>query len=131
MNDSRICFLSLQDVLDIHQDTLDHEGGRSGIRDIGLIESAVAMPQQAVGGQYLHTDLAALAAAYLFHLANNHGFADGNKRVALSAAILFLLANGVTRLPDEEDAERVTLAVASGEMSKEQLTCWFQRVLGT
>ena len=125
-----ISFLSLQDVLNIHQSTIANEGGRPGIRDIGLIESAVAMPQQAIAGEYLHPDLASMAAAYLFHLTSNHGFVDGNKRVGLSAAVVFLLANGVTELPPENEVQSVTYAVASGTMTKDELTTWLRNALG-
>ncbi len=71
-----------------------------------------------------------MAAAYLFHLAKNHPFLDGNKRVALASAIVFLRGNGVAKLPDESAAADVTLAVASGEMSKDELVLWFRRAIG-
>ena len=125
-----ISFLSLQDVLNIHQSTIANEGGRPGIRDIALIESAVVMPQQAIAGEYLHPDLASMATAYLFHLTSNHGFIDGNKRVGLSAAVVFLLANGITELPPESEVESVTRAVADGTMTKAELTTWLRDALG-
>ncbi len=126
---AEISFLSLQDVLNIHQSTIANEGGHPGIRDIGLIESAVVMPQQAIAGEYLHPDLASMAAAYLFHLTSNHGFVDGNKRVGLSAAVVFLLANGVTDLPPENEVESATRAVASGKMTKNARVAAAARVL--
>ena len=124
-----IRFLSVEDVLAIQANTIQHEGGGAGLRDAGLLESAVLMPQQQVGGEYLHKGLAAMAAAYLFHLAINHAFVDGNKRVGVLAALVFLDANGVKELPDPDDLERVTMAVASSEMNKPGFTAWFEDVL--
>ena len=128
MKTPEIRFLSLENILFIHEDTIRHEGGSPGIRDIGLLESALAMPQAAMFGEYLHSGRAAMAAAYLFHLCQNHPFVDGNKRTAAFSAALFLALNGVTddNLPDPEALERVTIAVASGEMSKEAITAWFE-----
>src|SRR5262245_23925314 len=101
---------------------IERYGGDPGIRDIGLIESAVMMPQQTFGGKLLHPTIAAMAAAYLFHLCANHGFVDGNKRTALAAALVFLDANGrrlkLTRL----ELERMTLDVAACKLDKDRLT---------
>lgn len=123
-------FLSVDDVLAIHGDTIDVEGGSPGLRDAGLLESAVLMPQQRYGGQYLHDGLAAMAAAYLFHVAQNHAFHDGNKRTAVLAALVFLQVNGVDALPEPDGLEEVTLAVAASEMSKRELTDWMREQVG-
>jgi death-on-curing protein len=123
-------FLSVHDVLAIHENTIRHEGGLAGLRDAGLLESAVLMPQQRFGGEYLHPGLAEMAAAYLFHICRNHAFIDGNKRVAVLAALIFLRANGLERLPDPEGLEAVTLAVASGEWGKAELTDWLRGEVG-
>ena len=127
-----IQFLSVQDVLDIHANTLREQGGGAGIRDLGLLESAVAMPRQSFGGEYVHEGLAAMSAAYFFHLCQNHLFVDGNKRVGVSSAFVFLVANGVAvaHLPEPDEVERVTLSVASGELSKEELAEWLEARLG-
>ena len=119
-------FLSVDDVLAIQQDTIEHEGGAAGLRDAGLLESAVLMPQQQFGGEYLHPDLAAMAAAYLFHLVQNHAFQDGNKRVGALAALVFLSANGVEALPDPDELEAATMRVARSEMAKDELTEWLR-----
>ena len=121
---TRIRFLSVDDALAIHEDTIRHEGGLQGIRDPGLLDSAVMMPQQQFAGQYLHEDLAAMAAAYLFHIAQNHPFHDGNKRTAVMAALIFLDANGVAELPGPKELEATTLSVASGRMDKPRLAAW-------
>lgn len=121
-----IRFLAVADVLLIHENTIHHEGGMAGLRDPGLLESAVLMPQQQFGGEYLHLGLAEMAAAYLFHIAQNHAFHDGNKRTAAMAALIFLDANGVTRLPAPDELERMTLAIAAGEATKSQLIEWMR-----
>ena len=122
-------FLNVDDVLLLHDDTLRREGGLAGIRDRGLLEAAVAMPRQQFGGRYLHADLAAMAAAILFHLAQNHPFLDGNKRVAVMAAYVFLDANGVSLDVPPRDLEAVTLDVASGRIGKDPLAAWFRKRL--
>jgi len=127
---SDLQFLSVDDVLAIYEDTIRHEGGLNGIRGLGLLISAVMMPQQQFGGSYLHDGVAAMAAAYLFHIAKNHAFNDGNKRAAVLSALVFMDANGVTQLPDPEELESVTLGVAAGEMTKDQLTAWVWSNIG-
>ena len=119
-------FLSVGDVLAIHEDTIREEGGLPGVRDLGLLISAVMMPQQRFAGAYVHDGVAAMAAAYLFHIARNHPFHDGNKRAGVLAALVFLEVNGVTRLPDPVELERVTLAVAASETTKDELTSWLR-----
>ena len=121
-----IRFLSVDDVLTIHQNTIANEGGLAGLRDAGLLESAVLMPQQRFEGEHLHPDLAAMAAAYLFHIAQNHAFHDGNKRAAVLAALIFLSINGVELLPPPEALEEMTMRVASGEADKAELTEWMR-----
>jgi death-on-curing protein len=125
-----IRFLSVEDVLQIHRDTIAHEGGSAGLRDMGLLESAVQMPRQKFGGEYLHHGLASMAAAYLFHIASNHPFVDGNKRAGAMSALVFLDVNGARKLPPAKGMERVTLAVASGKMEKRALIEWMEKALG-
>lgn len=125
----QIIFLSVADVVQIHTDTLRHEGGLDGIRDHGLLEAAAAMPRQKFNGDYLHDGPAAMAAAYLFHLANNHPFLDGNKRAAAMSALVFLTVNQVGVLPTSDEMTWVTLAVAAGDMNKTELTRWFVEAL--
>ena len=127
---AEIRFLSVDDVLAIQEDTIRHEGGPPGLRDPGLLESAVTMPRQSISGEYLHPDLAAMAAAYLYHLAQNYPFHDGNKRAGAMAALVFLHVNGVERLPGPEELERTTIGVAAGEIPKAELTDWFRGAIG-
>ena len=120
-----IRFLSVEDVLLLHADTMAHEGGGEGVRDVGLLDAATIMPRQSFGGQYVHQGLAAMAAAYLFHIVRGHPFIDGNKRVGALAALVFLDVNGATKLPRARDLERATMAVAAGELGKSELLQWF------
>lgn len=117
-------FLSVDNVLFLHTDTLRSEGGDAGIHDLALLESAVMMPQQQFGGEYLHPEIPAMAAAYLYHIACNHPFVDGNKRTAAMAAFVFLDANGYELTASEAQFEEMVLQVASGSMSKDDLTDW-------
>jgi death-on-curing protein len=125
-----VTFLSVDDVLLLHVDTIDVDGGLQGVRDHGLLDAAVAMPRQQFGGAFLHEDFAAMAAAYLFHIAQNHPCVDGNKRVAVMSALAFLLANGVEFSLAPQELEAMTLKVAGGELSKEKLTKWMHSQIG-
>lgn len=121
-----IRFLSVDDVNRLHERTVGLHGGLPGIRDSGLLDAAVAMPMQTFGGEYLHPDIPAMAAAYHFHICQAHAYVDGNKRTAVLAALAFLAVNGVATLPTPDELEGATLAVASGSMSKEEVTAWFE-----
>ena len=125
-----IIFLDVEDVLLLHADTIDTDGGSHGVRDHGLLDAAVAMPRQQFGGQYLHEDLSAMAAAYLFHIAQNHPFVDGNKRAAVMSALAFLRANDVEFSMAPQELEATTLKVAAGELSKDKLTKWMRGQIG-
>ena len=111
-------FLTLEEVTEIHADQIAQYGGSLGIRDAGLLHSAIAMPESGFGEHYLHTDLFEMAAAYLFHLAQNHPFIDGNKRVGAASALVFLELNrAAVKVTNDALAETV-LAVAQGKMGK-------------
>jgi death-on-curing protein len=122
-----IDFLSVDDVLALHEHQIATYGGSLGVRDPGLLESAVQMPQAGFGGQYFHADLYEMAAAYLFHIAANHPFVDGNKRAAAAAAHAFLFLNGLT-LPRscEKLFERLVLDVAEGKSGKLEAAAFFR-----
>ncbi len=121
-------FLTVRDIVEIHALQLDRFGGSAGVRDQGLLESAVAQPQMTVGGEFVHVDLFAMAAAYLFHLVRNHAFVDGNKRVGLLAALVFLDINGISIERDSETLYELTLAVAAGNADKEEVAGVLRRV---
>lgn len=120
-------FLSLAEVLEIHQDQVTRYGGSAGIRDIDLLKSALGMPAATYGGEFLHTDLFEMAAAYLFHLVKNHPFLDGNKRVGAVAALVFLALNGYDFEAPEEDLAEMVLAVARGELDKADVAVFLRR----
>jgi len=120
-------FLSVEHVLAIHRRVIADFGGDPTLRDRGLLESAVMMPAAQYGGKFLHPGIAAMAAAYLFHICRNHAFADGNKRTALAAAEVFLLLNGRQLRATNREVERLTLAVAEGASSKKEVVAFFRR----
>jgi len=111
----------------IHDRQLAEHGGMQGMRDVGAVESALARPQNLAA--YGQPDAAALAAAYAFGLARNHGFADGNKRTAWVAARLFLADHAQKLRFDKADAVRVMETVAAGQMSEDELALWFRERL--
>jgi death-on-curing protein len=114
-------FLSVEDVTQIHDEQIAAYGGAAGVRDQGLLESAVAMPRAYFGEAYLHEDLAHMAAAYAFHIAQNQPFLDGNKRTGLVAALVFLDLNGVTVLDPQERLYDAMIAIAERRMDKDGL----------
>jgi death-on-curing protein len=120
-------FLDMEDILQIHQNQLEHFGGSPGIRDFGAIESALAMPQAGMGGDYFHRDIFEMAAAYLFHLAQNHGFVDGNKRVAFYAALVFLAWNDVVVDAEDPKMIKLVLETASGKKDKAAIADFFRK----
>lgn len=125
-----IDFLDLDDVVTIHADQLAAFGGGDGLRDHGLLESAIAQPQATFGGEFVHEDLYAMAAAYLFHIVQNHPFIDGNKRTGLLAALVFLDQNGISIEDHSEALYQLTLAVAESRMSKSDLTVELRVIAG-
>ena len=118
-------FLSVEDVIAIHARVIEEFGGDMGLRDRGLLESAVAMPQSMFSGEYLHGEISEMAAAYHFHLCANHPFVDGNKRVALAASEVFLVANGFELNASDDEVAALTVGVAAGEISKAEVVEFF------
>lgn len=117
-------WLDVVEVIDMHSEQLALFGGADGIRDQGLLESALARPKNR--WHYGEADLAVLAAAYAFGLARNHAFVDGNKRAAFHALVVFLRINDVDFRPDSAQATAMILALASGEVNEEGLTHWIK-----
>ena len=115
-------WLELDIVLDFHAEQLALFGGPDGIRDLGLLESALARPQNKFA--YGETDLAALAASYGFGIARNHPFVDGNKRTALASMIVFLNLNELALAAPQEAATAIVLALAAGEIGEDVLARW-------
>lgn len=125
-------YLSVAQVLRIHQELMATFGGAKGLRDAGALEAATARPQMTFGGEDLYPDAAAKAAALMHSLVMNHPFVDGNKRVGAVAMELFLLLNSLALDAVDEEIVAVTLAVARGEVEAEALAIWLrQRTRGT
>ncbi|MFW5806239.1 MAG: type II toxin-antitoxin system death-on-curing family toxin [Spirochaetota bacterium] len=109
------------EVLTILRNQIARYGGDFGVRDVGLVSSAVAVPQATFEGKHLHADLYEMAAEYAFHLYQNHPFVDGNKRVALAAALVFLDLNGVTITDPDDRLYPLMMSVASGRTQKPEI----------
>lgn len=114
----KITFLTLVEVVEIHSDQIQHYGGSEGIRDMNLLSSAVAMPYASFSGMFLHSDLHEMAAAYAFHICQNHPFVDGNKRTALASALIFLELNGVSVSDSQGKLDEAVVSLASGDVNK-------------
>lgn len=112
-------FLTLSEVLRIHEDQLERYGGERGVRDIGLLQSAVSMPAAGFAGRFLHEDLFEMAAAHLFHIARNHPFVDGNKRTAVVCALVFLALNDPEIDASEDELVKMVRGVAQGRVRKD------------
>jgi death-on-curing protein len=122
----RPSFLGLDEVLALHADQIRRYGGRPGVRDLGLLQSALAMPQAGHRGDYLHTSLFEMGAAYLFHIVRNHPFADGNKRAGLIAALAFLGLNGFRLEADPDALFDLVVGVAAGTLGKAEVAVFLR-----
>lgn len=120
-------FLTQSVVLKIHERQIERFGGTLGIRDEGLLESALAQPQATFAGEFLHRTIYEKAAAYLYHIAMNHPFIDGNKRTAFAAMDTFLRLNGYSLNLTDEQAYTLVMQVAQGRMSKAELTTYLEQ----
>lgn len=121
--------LTTDQVIEIHAAAIRLYGGSPGLRDAALLQSATAAPQATFGSVSTFSDTIEVAAAYLYYLCSNHPFIDGNKRVALGACLIFLELNGYTPAPDSENWENLTLAVAAGVLSRDDITATLRKLL--
>jgi death-on-curing protein len=122
-----IKFLTLSEVLMILDNQISNYGGIYGIRDINLLSSAIYMPESNFGGQYLHETIPAMAAAYAFHISQNHPFIDGNKRVALASSLVFLDINGYEFDCENDTLYNEIMRVAKGKAKKEELIKFYEK----
>jgi death-on-curing protein len=122
-----IKFLTLSEVLVILENQIRNYGGVYSVRDLALLSSALYMPQSSFGGEYLHKTLPAMAAAYAFHICQNHPFIDGNKRVALTSSLVFLDINGFTFNCKDAVLYDKIMEVAKGETKKEELIEFYEK----
>lgn len=119
-------FLTFAEIIEIHNYQIENFGGASGLRDMELLKSALGMPSATFGGTFLHPTIYEMAAAYLFHLVENHPFVDGNKRVGAMAALVFLDMNGIDFEASDEEFTAMVLRVASGKMLKAEITLFLK-----
>lgn len=119
-------FLTLEDLTESHEAQIATYGGMPGIRDLGLLESAIAQPESRFSGQYLHVDLFEMAAAYLYHIVLNHPFLDGNKRVGLEAALVFLEINNQSVNATDVELVDLTLRTAQSLTTKAEIADFFR-----
>jgi death on curing protein len=120
-------FIGLDEVIELHRLLIEQTGGMPGIRDLGLLESAVAQPQMTFGGQELYPSIADKAAALCFSLVMNHPFVDGNKRIGQAAMEVFLVVNGHELDCPVAEQEDEILGLAAGEVKREQFTTWLHK----
>lgn len=122
-----IQFLTVEQVLELHRQQIEAFGGSAEVRVIGLLESALAMSMTGFGGVLVHEFPHGMAAAYLFHIAANHPFVDGNKRAALAAAITFLELNDFRLTSEKGETADFVLAVAAGQLNKDAVIEFFRK----
>ena len=120
-------FLTLEEILAIHDDRVRKYGGSFGVRGLGLLQSAIGTVSATFGGEYLHQSIFEMAAAYLFHIVKNRAFVDGNKRTALACALAFLRLNGLRFTSDKSDLYNLVIGVAEGRVTKAEVAVFFQR----
>ncbi|MFM2313232.1 MAG: hypothetical protein RLZZ04_2508 [Cyanobacteriota bacterium] len=120
-------FLTLIEVLELHRKVIELSGGAFGIRDVGLLESAIAQPRMTFGGEDLYPSLLEKAAALGFSIIMNHPFVDGNKRTGHAATETFLVLNRIEINASVDEQEYLVLAIASGELGREAFVEWLQR----
>lgn len=119
--------MALEDVPELHRLQLERFGGSDGLRDRGLLESAIAQPRAGFGEESVHKDPFEMAAAYLFHIVRNHPFVDGNKRTGLLAALVFLDINGVEFELGTSELYDLTVATAEGRLQKSAIAAELRR----
>ena len=124
-------FLTLAEVVDIHNDQIKRYGGDAGARDLGLLESAISVPQAGFGGQFLHSSLFEMAAAYAFHISENQPFVDGNKRTALAAALIFLEMNGILIKDPKDRLYDAMIKLATHRLGKKALAALLEELAKT
>jgi death-on-curing protein len=122
-------FLNVEDIIDFHTEIINEFGGSHGIRDMGLLISAIEMPKASMFGEDLHPTIFDKAAAYLFHIVCNHAFIDGNKRSGIVAALTFLESNEIYLKYDEIELENLVIDIANGKVKKKEIALFFQNSL--
>jgi death on curing protein len=119
-------FLTLEEILAIHHDRIRKYGGSFGLRDLGLLESAIGSVAATFGGRFLHETVIEMGAAYLHSICRNHPFVDGNKPTALVSALAFLRLNGVRFAYDAGELYDLVIGLAEGRLSKSEIAVFLQ-----
>lgn len=122
MKKEKITFITLAEVVEIHKNQVELYGGNPGIRDYSLLSSAIYFPQSTFDSQLLHDDIFDMAAAYIYHICQNHPFIDGNKRTALVCGLVFLDFNGIEIDDQSEILYKMMMKVASGKSTKKEIS---------
>lgn len=120
-------FLTLDEILSLHDDQIRRYGGSGGVRDLGLLQSAIGTVSATFDGSLLHETVFEMAAAYLFHICRNHPFIDGNKRTGIAAALTFLEMNGIEINADEDELYDLVMGVVATKVTKADVTVFLQR----
>jgi death on curing protein len=120
-------YLTAEQILFIHYRLVSETGGEHSLRDLGLLESAVARPRQTFGNEELYPDIFEKAAALMESLVNNHPFIDGNKRTGIACTVLFLRQNGITFSAKNSELEKFTLRVASSKIKRSEIAVWLKK----
>jgi death-on-curing protein len=123
-----IRFLNVSDVLMILEDQIRRYGGLYGVRDLNLLNSALYMPQSSFEGKYLHKTVPSMAAAYTYHICQNHPFVDGNKRTALAVSLIFLDINGYFIDCSDEKLYNAIMNIADEKTSKQELIKFYEQI---
>jgi death-on-curing protein len=119
-------YLTLKEILELHRRIIQQSGGLTGIREVGMLESALAQPQMTFGGEELYPTIVEKASALSFSLIKNHPFLDGNKRIGHAAMETFLVLNGHEVDAPVDEQEQVILKIASGELGRDSFTDWLR-----
>jgi len=120
-------FLTFDEVLSIHEEQIRLFGGSPGLREIGLLHSAMGNVEATFGAVFLHETIFEMAAAYLYGICRNHPFVDGNKRTATAAALTFLDMNGIEVDAGENEFYDLVIGIAEGQISKASLAVFFEK----
>lgn len=126
-----LIFITPKEALRLHAKTISRFDGSSGIRDINLLESALAQPQTVLFGQYAYNDIFEMGAAYCFHIVKNHPFVDGNKRTGLLVALASFSLNGVTIEADRNELYLLIIHIAESKITKEEIAEFFRKTAKT
>lgn len=121
-------FLTLAEAIEVHADQIQRYGGQGGVRNFGLLESALAQPEASFAGEWLHRDLHEMAAAYAYHLCQNHPFVDGNKRAALACSLVFLELNGCCVSDPNGRLKDAMLDLAAGKLDQRGLAILLKKL---